>query len=201
MDPLGSLRLTGRCRPEPLEGHATRLAKQAERITLPLQRVNRLMEKRRRLKQTGTTAAPRDRGRQSRRCGLCGKTGLLTTTPCCGQTICDDTGNYVLFSYARNSCFRNHSRYTLCSYHSDEGHAGDWQTCAACRESFETEMYVWYGTNEYNFVRLQNPPEYEPTQCSECRRRIALGNDGYSLLPSGEYLCSSCGPRIARGRK
>ncbi len=31
------------------------------------------------------------------------------------------------------------------------------------RESFETEMYVYYGTNEYNFEVLENPPEYEPT--------------------------------------
>jgi len=24
-------------------------------------------------------------------------------------------------------------------------------------------MYVWYGTNDYNFVVLENPPHYEPT--------------------------------------
>ena len=37
------------------------------------------------------------------RCGLCGKRGGLIQTECCGQWICDDEDNYVLFSYARNS--------------------------------------------------------------------------------------------------
>jgi hypothetical protein len=71
--------------------------------------------------------------------------------------MCDDEHTYVLFSYARNSCHRNHSRYTLCAYHYNEGHAGDWQTCRICRESFETEVYVWYGTNDYNVEKLKNP--------------------------------------------
>jgi len=63
------------------------------------------------------------------RCGLCGKTGTLIKTDCCGNWICDDEHKYVLFSYARNSCHRNHSRYTLCAYHHNEGHAGDWKDC------------------------------------------------------------------------
>jgi hypothetical protein len=58
------------------------------------------------------------------RCGLCGKRGKLTKTECCDQWICDDTENYVLFSYARNSCARNHGRYTLCAHHYNEGHQG-----------------------------------------------------------------------------
>jgi hypothetical protein len=40
------------------------------------------------------------------RCGLCGKTKKLTKTECCGEWICDDEDKYVLFSYARNSCYR-----------------------------------------------------------------------------------------------
>src|SRR5262245_23658012 len=71
----------------------------------------------------------------SRRCGLCGKTSNLTHTPCCGHWICDDEHTYVLFSYARNSCHRNHDRYTLCSFHANEGHAGRWQECEKCRDS------------------------------------------------------------------
>ena len=86
------------------------------------------------------------------RCGLCGKTGKLTKTECCGQWICDDEDQYVLFSYARNSCYRNHDRFTLCSYHYHEGHKGDWKECRKCREDFKTELYVWHGTNEYNFA-------------------------------------------------
>lgn len=88
-----------------------------------------------------------------RECGLCGKTKKLTRTECCGQWICDDEDEYVMFSYARNSCYRNHRRYTLCADHHAEDHEGEWQTCDQCRKGFfETEMYVWYGTNEYNFV-------------------------------------------------
>ena len=54
-------------------------------------------------------------------CGLCGKQGgPLAKTECCGQTICDDYGNYVAFSYSRDSCRRNHDRYTLCMFHKNE---------------------------------------------------------------------------------
>ncbi len=124
-------------------------------------------------------------------CGLCGKTGNLTRTPCCDNWICDDEGEYVLFSYARNSCSRNHSRYTLCGYHFNEGHKGDWTKCKKCGADFETEMYAYYGTNEYNFVKLENPPEFEPTRCAKCNRVISLSKDGYSIK-GGEYICMNC---------
>lgn len=127
------------------------------------------------------------------RCGLCGKTGNLTKTPCCGNWICDDADQYVLFSYARNSCYRNHTHYTLCAHHHAEGHPGDWKTCPQCREDFEkTEMYVYFGTNEYNFEKLENPPEYEPTRCAECNKVISLSEDGYTVEPGGRYICHEC---------
>jgi len=130
--------------------------------------------------------------RRGPRCGLCGKSGALIRTACCDNLICDDQHTYRLFSYARNSCDRNHSRYTLCSYHYNESHSGDWMTCRLCREAFKTEMYVWYGTNEHNFKKLENPPVYEPTLCASCSSRIRLGEDGYTLKPTGEYVCASC---------
>src|SRR5512136_2648141 len=69
----------------------------------------------------GTKAKPKigkRNGAEGRpRCGLCGKTKKLTKTECCNQWICDDEDKYVLFSYATNSCLRNHRRYTLCGYH------------------------------------------------------------------------------------
>ena len=68
------------------------------------------------------------------KCGLCEKTSHLTKTACCGQWICDDEDQYVLFSFAQNSCHRNHDRFTLCSYHYHEGHGGKWQDCPECRE-------------------------------------------------------------------
>lgn len=125
------------------------------------------------------------------RCGLCGKRKKLTKTPCCQQWICNDADQYVLFSYARNSCYRNHDRLTLCSYHFHERHGGDWRACKKCRKDFETEMYVHYGTNEYNFVKLENPPAFEPTRCSACNRVINLGHDGY-IMKGGKYYCTAC---------
>src|SRR3972149_6543972 len=101
------------------------------------------------------------------RCGLCGKTRNLTKTECCGNGICDDEHKYMMFSYATNSCHRNHRRYTLCGSHHAEQHAGDWKECSKCRGDFEPEMVVWYGTNEYNLEKLPNPPSYEPQKCTK----------------------------------
>ncbi len=125
------------------------------------------------------------------RCGLCGKRGKLTRTECCGNWICDDEDKYVLFSFARNSCHRNHRRYTLCGFHHTERHEGRWQDCAVCRDEIETEMYVHYGTNEYNFEKLSNPPKYEPTKCAGCGAVIVMSKGGYSCGPKG-YLCMKC---------
>lgn len=130
-------------------------------------------------------------GTKTPRCGLCGKTRKLTRAECCGQWICDDEDKYVLYSYSRDSCSRNHRRYTLCGSHHAEKHAGDWKDCPKCREAIETEMYVWYGTNEFNFEKLPNPPSYEPTKCSRCGVVIRLGTDGHSIK-GNEYFCEKC---------
>ncbi len=128
---------------------------------------------------------------QKPKCGLCGKSGKLIKTECCDQWICDDEDQYVIFSYARNSCSRNHRRLTLCAYHFEEGHSGDWQECQNCRDSFDTETYVDYGTNEYNFVRLENPPVYEPKKCKDCGEIIILNQGGYSCK-GNNYCCHKC---------
>lgn len=128
------------------------------------------------------------------RCGLCGKTKNLTQTACCGNWICDDSHKYVMFSYSTNSCYRNHDRYTLCSSHFHEKHSGDWKSCKECLQSFQTEMYVWYGTNEFNFEKLDNPPSYEPTHCSKCGIVIKLGTDGFTISGK-EYWCEACGQK------
>ena len=125
------------------------------------------------------------------RCGLCGKATNLVRTECCDNWICDDEGNYQLFSYAHNSCHRNHRRYTLCGSHFCEGHEGRWQDCAKCREDVETEMYVYYGTNEYNFETLEKPPKYKPTKCRTCGKIIPLGDGGYVQSSEG-YFCMKC---------
>ncbi len=130
------------------------------------------------------------------RCGLCGSTGDLTLTYCCHNWICDDEEDYVLFSFARNSCYRNHSRYTLCAYHFQEEHPGDWKSCDQCREDFDTEIYVWNGTNEYNFEKLLDPPSYEPTHCAHCGTVINLAEGGYTISPDGSHSCDDCFERI-----
>lgn len=138
--------------------------------------------------QASTTAKPLV---QRKQCGLCGKTDNLMQTDCCGNWICDDEDSYVLFSFARNSCARNHRRYTLCAFHHGEGHAGSWKDCTACPDSFPTEIYVYYGTNEYNFTKLENPPTFEPTRCSSCQAVIDLAEGGYSIR-GDDYYCERC---------
>ena len=143
----------------------------------------RIMAKRRKKAKSLPGGAPR--------CGLCGKGRRTIKTACCGNWICDDQHEYVIFSYARNSCHRNHERYTLCGFHHNEGHQGRWKDCRACRDDTETEMYVHYGTNEYNFEKLENPPTYEPTKCARCGQVIVLGEGGYSQSGK-EYACGEC---------
>ena len=125
-------------------------------------------------------------------CGLCGKIKKLREkTDCCGNWVCGSENDYVLFSYSRDICSRNHRRFTLCGSHHAEEHKGDWKTCKKCRDDFEPEMYVWYGTNEYNFERLPNPPAFEPTYCAKCKEKISLSDGGYSNL-CGVYRCDNC---------
>jgi formylmethanofuran dehydrogenase subunit E len=59
------------------------------------------------------------------------------------------------------------------------------------RADFDTEMYVYYGTNEYNFEKLANPPTYEPTKCSKCGKVIVLSKEGFSVS-DGKYQCEKC---------
>jgi hypothetical protein len=124
-------------------------------------------------------------------CGLCGNIVNLIKTECCDNWICDDSHKYMMFSYTRNSCFRNHSQFTVCSYHYYEGHSGKWQDCKICRESFETEDYVDMATNKYNFEKLKKTPKYKPTLCSKCGRIIILKNGGFALTSEG-YICGKC---------
>jgi hypothetical protein len=126
-------------------------------------------------------------------CGLCGRARKLTTTECCGNAICDDVDTYVTFSYARNSCYRNHSNQTICAYHHHEEHPGSWKDCAKCCKDQPPEMYAWYVTNEYNFEKLENPPPFEPTLCAGCGKRIVLSEGGYTLS-KGKHWCAACDP-------
>lgn len=127
-------------------------------------------------------------------CGLCGNSRKKRyKTECCDNWVCGNESDYELFSYSRDICSRNHRRFTLCGYHHTEEHTGDWKTCKKCLEGFqhELEMYVWYGTNEYNFEKLENPPKFEPTYCSKCGKHLILPEGGFSLF-LGIYRCEDC---------
>lgn len=145
--------------------------------------------------KTRSTATGHSISKKTRHvCELCGSARKkLIKTDCCGNWICDDEDDYVLFSYARNSCSRNHRRFTLCGHHACEEHGGNWNKCKKCLSDFkhEMEMYVWYGTNEYNVTALDNPPSFQPTHCEKCGKRIVLPVGGYSVL-CGEYRCEDC---------
>lgn len=52
-------------------------------------------------------------------------------------------------------------------------------------------MYVWYGTNEYNFEKLENPPKFPRTHCAGCDKIIRLPNDDYTSLKD-IYACEEC---------
>lgn len=129
--------------------------------------------------------------KKENRCGICGKTEKIFRIECCNNWICDDYEKYAMFSYNTISCHRNHDRYTLCGYHFHEEHKGNWQNCDKCRSDINTEIYVWYGTNEHNFEKLKNVPKYEPTKCSKCQRMITLGTEPHSVL-GDEYTCFHC---------
>lgn len=141
---------------------------------------------------TAKTTKKSKAGRTKPRCGLCGKQGKLTKTDCCGNWICDDHDKYVMFSYKRNSCARNHDRYTLCAYHYHEGHKGDWKLCQECRQNFHPEIYDWYGSNEYNFDKLDKLLPFTPICCGQCGSMIIQSHEGYAALPDGTYRCERC---------
>ena len=129
-------------------------------------------------------------------CGLCGKEGRLTRTRCCSRVVCDDADSYQMFTYARNSCYRNHDRYTVCSTHSTEhGGVGKWQDCAKCKEHFnDIESYVGFGTSSFNFMeeKWEDPPAFETTSCSRCGKMIKLNSEPYIISPGDGKLCQDC---------
>ncbi|KAG8742062.1 hypothetical protein FRC10_002045 [Ceratobasidium sp. 414] len=133
-------------------------------------------------------------------CGLCGKSsGPLKKTECCNRTVCDDYGNYKLFTYSNNSCARNHDCYTRCCYHVNEGHGGDALSCKKCNSDHDGETSAWYLTNNYNFledIERANPPSFAPTACSKCGAPIKLNVEAVMHGPNGKE-CQRCSAALA----
>lgn len=80
-------------------------------------------------------------------CRFCGnESAPLVKTRCCDQWICCDT-SFVSFS-GGGYCQFQHEQYSICHFHYNEGHAGNWEDCDECREflgekQFELEASDW----------------------------------------------------------
>lgn len=112
------------------------------------------------------------------KCGLCKKTNTesfdacgkqLIRTKCCQNWICDDSHEYVINSFKKTSCWRNHERYTQCGIHFKKGHKEEWQTCKQCEYDNKSDMvtYIDHASNEYNFEPRKDLSRIE-IQCSNC---------------------------------
>jgi len=116
---------------------------------------------------------------QDTKCGLCNQTNQqvflkkgkpLTKTSCCNNWICDDHHTYVVNTFLRNSCQRNHDRYTICGYHHTENHDGKWQDCRVCKRGMPKIDYIDKSTNDYNFANekldIKNRVKIKCATCS-----------------------------------
>ena len=68
-------------------------------------------------------------------CHFCGDdTVPLVMTPCCGQLICCDT-SYLSYR-GGGYCQFEHENYSICHFHYNEKHPGQWNDCDECRRFF-----------------------------------------------------------------
>ena len=67
-------------------------------------------------------------------------------------------------------------------------------------DDFDPEMYVYYGTNEYNHEKLKDPPKFKPTRCAECGRIIDRVNEGHSMR-GDKFYCINCTDYFHETRK
>ena len=131
-------------------------------------------------------------------CGICGSKSNLERTPCCGNWICNNEEEYVMFSYSRQYCNRSHRRYTMCGYHHNEGHDGDdWRTCEECKTGMMDDgARSWYSTNGYNFTpgffSAYPKGSMITAECGQCKGRMATGFEGHSYNPGVGTVCMRC---------
>jgi len=138
------------------------------------------------------------------KCFVCGATESevdIQLTECCGAPICDNEGEYQMFSYSRDFCARSHSRYTRCAAHSNEGHSGDWRECERCDENMggggANEARCWYSTNGFNLtpgLESRMPQGMNITKgCDGCGKRITPGHDQEQMSFSAGKTVVTCG--------
>lgn len=52
--------------------------------------------------------------------------------------------------------------------------------------------YVWFGTNQFNFETLPNPPTFRPKFCDTCHKPVKQNTESYSPNHSGGVTCGPC---------
>mmetsp|Transcript_20148 Transcript_20148/g.57797 ORF Transcript_20148/g.57797 Transcript_20148/m.57797 type:complete len:569 (-) Transcript_20148:310-2016(-) len=149
----------------------------------------------------------------SRKCGLCGSTsGPFIQMKCCGGTVCDTEDQYSIGSYERDGqCARNHRLNSICHFHHEEGHSGDWKSCQTCENYFHPYDYAVKATSQhvsgtvrrYNFddnVRHDIHPADVPfPTCFYCDRKVDTTEESTKTLSmrkhmgGGKVRCSNHG--------
>lgn len=72
-------------------------------------------------------------------CRFCGDDrSPLVKTRCCGQWICCDT---AFISNGGGYCQHEHEAYSICHFHYNEKHQGEWQACKECRDFFGKDEF------------------------------------------------------------
>jgi hypothetical protein len=85
-------------------------------------------------------------------CRFCGESSVpLVKTRCCEQWICCDTS--FISIRGGGYCQFEHEHYSMCHFHYNERHKGQWQECEECK-IFWKESYGEYPPG------LRNEPEY-----------------------------------------
>lgn len=127
-------------------------------------------------------------------CGLCGQTGPLKKTECCGRSICATTETDPKHKTILDVCSRNHSKYTLCGKHHELGHDKqcDWRECSQCKAHLVfLEGFVGYGTNRYNFStdHWKNAPRFEIKHCDQCGELLKFNLGSVIMKADGTWIC------------
>lgn len=137
---------------------------------------------------------PRARSSNPKRasCFACGSPKQLIPTECCGSLVCVSPPGVGPYSNPVHDCKGSHARYTLCGYHFDAEHGGDWTSCEQCKAEFEPELYQFYASNRFNSVSVHVSLEViQKPSCTDCGKTFSILADAFAV-EKNEFLCSDC---------
>lgn len=82
-------------------------------------------------------------------CHFCGDDRApLVITPCCGELICCDT---AYMSYRGGGrCQFEHENESICHFHYNDKHQGEWHDCAECSDLFGDAEFEWMSKAKIN---------------------------------------------------